>query len=271
MAAATRRWTPPGPGGSGGGHDHRLSPDPGADAGARGGGDRRRGRGHRINWLRTITSMGERLTVEIQELDETAGPSRPASSRLSRRTPSSSPSVRRATPSSQDDAGHRGSTGTSSGRPVTLMTGAPGVFAGGDAVPSERTVTVGVGHGKKAARNIDAWLRGTVYDKGPKHPEATLTSSTSGTSATTPAGSTGPRPADPGRRLRRGRLRAVRRRAQFRRPLPVLRQLLRVRRLLGACPRTPSSARRRPPISLRLRQVHRLRHASASARSTRSR
>ena len=36
------------------------------------------------------------------------------------------------------------------------MTGAPGVFAGGDAVPSERTVTVGVGHGKKAARSIDA-------------------------------------------------------------------------------------------------------------------
>ena len=30
-------------------------------------------------------------------------------------------------------------------------------------VPSERTVTVAVGHGKKAARNIDAWLRGTTY------------------------------------------------------------------------------------------------------------
>lgn len=44
-----------------------------------------------------------------------------------------------------------------------LMTGAPGVFAGGDMVPSERTVTVAVGHGKQAARNIDAWLRGTRY------------------------------------------------------------------------------------------------------------
>ena len=42
----------------------------------------------------------------------------------------------------------------------TLMTGCPGVFAGGDMVPSERTVTVGVGHGKRAARQIDAWLRG---------------------------------------------------------------------------------------------------------------
>ena len=29
-------------------------------------------------------------------------------------------------------------------------------------VPSERTVTVGVGHGKKAARHIDAWLRGAA-------------------------------------------------------------------------------------------------------------
>ncbi len=41
-----------------------------------------------------------------------------------------------------------------------MMTGAAGIFAGGDMVPSERTVTVAVGHGKAAARSIDAWLRG---------------------------------------------------------------------------------------------------------------
>jgi NADPH-dependent glutamate synthase beta subunit-like oxidoreductase len=41
-----------------------------------------------------------------------------------------------------------------------MMTGCDGLFAGGDMVPAERSVTVGVGHGKKAARNIDAWLRG---------------------------------------------------------------------------------------------------------------
>ena len=40
-----------------------------------------------------------------------------------------------------------------------MMTGHPGIFAGGDMVPAERTVTVAIGHGKKAARNIDAWLR----------------------------------------------------------------------------------------------------------------
>jgi len=43
-----------------------------------------------------------------------------------------------------------------------MMTGHAGIFAGGDMVPSERTVTVAVGHGKKAARNIDAWLRGDM-------------------------------------------------------------------------------------------------------------
>jgi 2-oxoacid:acceptor oxidoreductase delta subunit (pyruvate/2-ketoisovalerate family) len=50
-----------------------------------------------------------------------------------------------------------------------MMTGRPGVFAGGDMAPSERTVTVAVGHGKKAARNIDAWLRGLQLDAAPKH------------------------------------------------------------------------------------------------------
>jgi len=50
-----------------------------------------------------------------------------------------------------------------------MMTGRAGIFAGGDMVPSERTVTVAVGHGKKAARHIDAWLRGTMYAKLPAH------------------------------------------------------------------------------------------------------
>src|SRR3974377_2419042 len=50
-----------------------------------------------------------------------------------------------------------------------MMTGYPGIFAGGDMVPSERTVTVAVGHGKKAARHIDAWLRGGVYAPPPQH------------------------------------------------------------------------------------------------------
>ncbi len=55
-----------------------------------------------------------------------------------------------------------------------MMTGYAGIFAGGDMVPSERTVTVGVGHGKKAARHIDAWLSGTAYAPPPKHELATF-------------------------------------------------------------------------------------------------
>jgi 2-oxoacid:acceptor oxidoreductase delta subunit (pyruvate/2-ketoisovalerate family) len=50
-----------------------------------------------------------------------------------------------------------------------MMTGYAGIFAGGDMVPSERTVTVAVGHGKKAARHIDAWLRGTTHVPPEKH------------------------------------------------------------------------------------------------------
>ncbi|MGE4072286.1 MAG: NAD(P)-binding protein [Lysobacterales bacterium] len=50
-----------------------------------------------------------------------------------------------------------------------MMTGHAGIFAGGDMVPSERTVTVAVGHGKKAARHIDAWLRGSSYQPAEKH------------------------------------------------------------------------------------------------------
>jgi NADPH-dependent glutamate synthase beta subunit-like oxidoreductase len=57
---------------------------------------------------------------------------------------------------------------------ANMMTGYPGIFAGGDMVPSERTVTVGVGHGKKAARHIDAWLNGVTCEQPPKHEIATF-------------------------------------------------------------------------------------------------
>jgi len=56
----------------------------------------------------------------------------------------------------------------------TLMTGHPGLFAGGDMVPAERNVTVAVGHGKKAARHIDAWLRGKAHQPEPKHEVASF-------------------------------------------------------------------------------------------------
>jgi len=42
----------------------------------------------------------------------------------------------------------------------TSMAAASGIFAGGDAVPSERTATIAIGHGKRASLGIDAYLSG---------------------------------------------------------------------------------------------------------------
>src|SRR5207248_7800185 len=53
-----------------------------------------------------------------------------------------------------------------------LMTGHPGVFAGGDMIPFNKTVTTAVGHGKKAARHIDAYLKESSFTPAPKHTAA---------------------------------------------------------------------------------------------------
>jgi NADPH-dependent glutamate synthase beta subunit-like oxidoreductase len=49
-----------------------------------------------------------------------------------------------------------------------MMTGCLGVFAGGDVVSGQRSVTVGVGHGRTAAQQVDSWLRrGTLTPAAP--------------------------------------------------------------------------------------------------------
>lgn len=130
--------------------------------------------GVRINWLRTVTAFdGPELRVEVMELDESGRP-RPTGSfetlaadtlimALGQDTESG---FMRTLPGVEFDAD--GSVQVSDG----LMTGYPGVFAGGDMVPGERTVTVGVGHGKKAATHIDAWLRTEPLERSAKHPTA---------------------------------------------------------------------------------------------------
>ena len=132
--------------------------------------------GVRINWLRTITAFDRpELQVEIMELDE-SGRARPTGQfetlaadtvimALGQKTESA---FMRTLPGVEFD--DDGCVQVSS----ALMTGCPGVFAGGDMVPCERTVTVGVGHGKKAAHHIDAWLRGGSGERPPKHPIATF-------------------------------------------------------------------------------------------------
>src|SRR6187200_3138580 len=132
--------------------------------------------GVRINWLRTITAFdGPELQVEVMELDESGFPQPTGRMEtlaadtvilaLGQETDSA---VLRAVPGVEFEPDGTVKVSTS------LMTGCAGVFAGGDMVPSERTVTVGVGHGKKAARQIDAWLRGVSAPSGPKHPLATF-------------------------------------------------------------------------------------------------
>ncbi|MES2645463.1 MAG: NAD(P)-binding protein [Bacteroidota bacterium] len=55
------------------------------------------------------------------------------------------------------------------------MTGEDGVFAGGDMLPGEqRSVTIAIGHGKKAARYINAYLNGAKYQKPEKHQTASF-------------------------------------------------------------------------------------------------
>jgi NADPH-dependent glutamate synthase beta subunit-like oxidoreductase len=134
--------------------------------------------GVRINWLRTITAFdGPALTVEVMELDESGYP-RPTG----RFETLAADTVILALGQQTDTAFLREVPGVEFEPDGTvlvsssLMTGCPGVFAGGDMVPSERTVTVGVGHGKKAARHIDAYLRGAVAASPPKHELATFDS-----------------------------------------------------------------------------------------------
>ena len=148
--------------------------------------------GIRINWLRTISSMGEDdLTVEVQELDEDGRPHG-----TGRFETLEADTVILALGQASDTGFLHGIPGIEFQRDTvqvdkaTLMTGAPGIFAGGDAVPSQRTVTVGTGHGKRAARSIDAWLRGpAARGRRPSTRSRPSTSSTSGTSASTGAAS----------------------------------------------------------------------------------
>lgn len=121
--------------------------------------------GVKIKWLTSIKEIsGSALTVEVMVLDDQGRP-RPTG----RFEELKADSVVLALGQQTDTAFLRRVHGVESNPDGTvvvgadLMTGCPGVFAGGDMVPGERSVTVAVGHGKRAARHIDAWLRGHTY------------------------------------------------------------------------------------------------------------
>ncbi len=51
----------------------------------------------------------------------------------------------------------------------SMMASPGGIFAGGDAVPAERTATVAIGHGKRAAHGIDNFVMGRSAEAKVRH------------------------------------------------------------------------------------------------------
>jgi formate dehydrogenase (NADP+) beta subunit len=128
--------------------------------------------GVKVKWLSTIKKIsGSELTAEEMRLDEEGKPQ--PTGKLETLT---ADAVVLALGQETDSGFLRkvpgidfASEGTVTVGP-NMMTGHPGIFAGGDMTPSERTVTTAVGHGKKAARFIDAWLRGEGWQKPTRPP-----------------------------------------------------------------------------------------------------
>ncbi len=127
--------------------------------------------GVKINWLRTITEIDEtQFKVEVMELNEKGKPVPTGKfETLEADSLILALGQNAETAFLKDIPGIEFEWDTVKVGP-DMQTGAPGIFAGGDMAPGERTVTVAIGHGKKAARHIDAYLRGTSYEKLPKNP-----------------------------------------------------------------------------------------------------
>ena len=132
--------------------------------------------GIKINWLSTITALdGPELQIELMELDDSGYPQPTGKFETL-----AADTVILALGQESDTKFMRDVPGVEVERDGTVKvsktfeTGSPGLFAGGDMVPSERTATIAVGHGKKAARAIDAWLHSTATVTAPKHDEASF-------------------------------------------------------------------------------------------------
>jgi formate dehydrogenase (NADP+) beta subunit len=132
--------------------------------------------GIKIHWLRTIKQIdGTTFTVEVMKLDGKGFPQPTGELETLE-----ADSLILALGQDSDTAFLKKVPGIAFRKDGTVIvgpdmqTGCEGVFAGGDMVPFDRTVTTAIGHGKKAARAIDAWLRNTSYRKPPKHHLATF-------------------------------------------------------------------------------------------------
>lgn len=127
--------------------------------------------GVKINWLRTIKEI-DRSTfkVEIMELDENNKPqptgkfeSLEADSLILAVGQDTDTGFLESVPGIEFQWDHTVIVDDN------MMTGHEGIFAGGDMVPSDRSVTIAVGHGKRAARHIDAFLKNGKYTRAPRH------------------------------------------------------------------------------------------------------
>ena len=122
--------------------------------------------GVRLHWLRTITEVnGTTLTVEKMRLDDEGRPHP-----TGEYEELSGDAVVLALGQDVDRDVLQTLPGLSMEDGVVevgpdLMTSVPGVFAGGDVAPSTRSATVAIGHGKRAARSIDAWLRNRSVER----------------------------------------------------------------------------------------------------------
>ena len=126
--------------------------------------------GIKINWLRTIKEI-DRSTfkVEVMELDENGRPQPTgefedleADSLILAVGQDTDTGFLESVPGIEFQSDHTVVVGEN------MMTGHEGIFAGGDMVPSDRSVTIAVGHGKQAARHIDAWLADGTYKAVPR-------------------------------------------------------------------------------------------------------
>ena len=128
--------------------------------------------GVKIKWLRTIKEIDRRkFTVEVMALDENNRPqptgefeTLEADSLILAVGQDTDTGFLEKVPGIEFEWDHTVIVDDN------MMTGHDGIFAGGDMVPSDRSVTIAVGHGKHAARHIDAYLRGTKYTRGPRNP-----------------------------------------------------------------------------------------------------
>ncbi|MBK9308232.1 MAG: NAD(P)-binding protein [Nitrospira sp.] len=135
-----------------------------------------RDEGVRFQWLRSLAAGDDRtLMLEVMELDEQGTP-KPTG----RFETMEADTVVLALGQKADTGFLRNVTGVCVRDDGTvqvdeqMMTGHAGLFAGGDMVPGEQSVSMATGHGKLAARYIDAYLRGIQYVKSPPHPLATF-------------------------------------------------------------------------------------------------